>query len=317
MRAISDYLHDVRRVAIGGHVNPDGDCIGSCMALYLYLKDCFPEISADVYLQNLPGGFDYLKGLENIRFEVEENAEYDLLILLDIGSADRVGVIGGLPEKTEKVLVIDHHRTNPGGYTWFFNDPDISSASEFLWHFLDPDRISPDCAAALYTGIVHDTGVFQYSNTTPETMRIAAGLMEKGIPASRIIDESYYQKSYVQQMALGKVLCSSRIHLNGRCISGFLTMEDMQSMGLKSTDMDGIVSQLRNTEGTDVAIFLYPVRDGFYKVSLRSRQITDVSRIAVQFGGGGHIRAAGCSASGDPGKIIEDLVKLAGEQLQL
>lgn len=307
MSKIDDFLDGVKTVAIAGHVNPDGDCIGSCMAVWIYLADNFPEISADVYLERPRSVFSFIEGIENARQELIPGREYDLLILLDISSADRIGVAGPLLGKTKKVLCFDHHLTNKEVFDWKFNHPEVSSTSEVLWNFLDSDRISEKCAEALYTGIVHDTGVFQYSCTSPQTMRIAASLMEKGIPFSRIVDESYYQKSYLQNQILGRALLESILLFDGRTIISYIRHRTMEFYGVTAADMEGIVSQLRNTEGVEVAIFMYEVSSETFRVSLRSKEYVDVSAIAQKFGGGGHLRAAGCTMQGTPYDVINNL----------
>lgn len=294
---LEEFLKDAGTVAIAGHVNPDGDCIGSCMGMYLYIRDNYPEIRATVYLEPYREVFSILEGIEEAK-DTCEPEPVDLLILLDISSRNRIGVASPLLDTARKTICLDHHVTNRGTYTWFHNEPETSSASEVLFGFLDPEKISPACAAALYTGIVNDTGVFQYASTTPETMRTAALLMEKGAPFSKIIDVTFFQKSHGQNRIMGKVLQESRLLFDGRVIIGCASQEDMKEYHVEAKEMDGIVSELRNTIGVDVAVFLYEMREGCVKVSLRSREYTDVSRVAQALGGGGHIRAAGCNVDG-------------------
>jgi phosphoesterase RecJ-like protein len=306
MSRIDEFLNGVRTVAIAGHVNPDGDCVGSCMATYLYLRDNFPEIEADVYLEHFKPEFRFIEGIDNVKRRLLDK-DYDLLILLDISSKDRIGVAGSLTEKTGRVLCFDHHVTNREQYTWLINDPQASSASEVVYRYMDPDKISEKCAEAIYMGIVHDTGVFQYSCTSPETMRIAAGLMEKGIPFNRIIDKTFYQKTSLQNQLLARTLMESIQMFGGKLIIGYLKNRDISFYGAVSTDMDGIVSQLRNTAGVEVAVFMYEKEPGVFKVSLRSSEKVDVSAIAQKFGGGGHVRAAGCVMQGSVYDVINNL----------
>lgn len=306
MSRIDEFLNGVRTVAIAGHVNPDGDCVGSCMATYLYLRDNFPEIEADVYLEHFKPEFRFIEEIDNVKSRLLDK-DYDLLILLDISSKDRIGVAGSLTEKTGKVLCFDHHVTNREQYTWLINDPQASSASEVVYRYMDPDKISEKCAEAIYMGIVHDTGVFQYSCTSPETMRIAAGLMEKGIPFNRIIDKTFYQKTSLQNQLLARTLMESIQMFGGKLIIGYLKNKDISFYGAVSTDMDGIVSQLRNTAGVEVAVFMYEKEPGVFKVSLRSSEKVDVSAIAQKFGGGGHVRAAGCVMQGSIYDVINNL----------
>ena len=316
MNNLAECLKGVRTVAIAGHVNPDGDCIGSCMGVYLYLRDNFPDIRADVYMEKPREVFYYIEDLDQVRTEYDGSVSYDLLILLDISSKDRIGVAGPCAETAKAVLCLDHHVTNKGHYTWFRNVPTASSASEVVFDFLEEEKISRACAAALYTGIVHDTGVFQYSSTSPKTMRIAAALMEKGINFSRIVDQSYYQKTYVQNQIMGRTLMESLMLMEGRCIVGIVRLKEMKFYGLNPSDMDGIVAQLRNTIGVEVAIFLYELKLQYFKVSLRSKEIVDVSQIAGVFGGGGHVRAAGFNMRGTPYDVINNITPYVEEQLE-
>lgn len=313
---ISEFLKGVNRVAIAGHMHPDGDCIGSCLGLYTYLKENYPDLQLQVYLESPKAEFSFLKGIDAIRTEYDESEIPDLLILNDISSIDRIGVAGACVNKAGKTLCFDHHRTNEAAFTWKFNDPDASSASEVVWRFLDPEKVSKNCAEALYLGIVHDTGVFQYTCTSPETMRVAAALMEKGLEYSRIIDETFYQKTWAQNHMLGVVLADCRLHLDGFVISAVVSRGLMKENGIGPKDMDGIVAQMRNTAGVDTAIFIYETEEGAWKVSLRSRKTTDVSVIAKSFGGGGHIRAAGCTVQGDPEEILEEILSKIAAQTE-
>ena len=307
MAKIDEYLQGMKTVAIAGHVNPDGDCIGSCMGMYLYLRDNYPEIRTTVYLESWREVFSFIKGMDKVQ-QTCEPAPVDLFILLDISSTSRIGVAASLLETAGKTLCLDHHVTNTGTYTWFHNEPQTSSASEVLYGLLDPEKVSADCAAALYTGIVNDTGVFQYSSTSPKTMRVAAELMEKGIPFTKIIDGTFFQKSYGQNRMLGKVLLESKRLFDGKVILGSARQSDMAEFQIEAKDMDGIVSELRNTIGAEAAVFLYELREGVFKVSLRSREYADVSRVAQAFGGGGHVRAAGCNIEGTLEEVEERVV---------
>lgn len=313
---ISDFLEGVSSIAIAGHMHPDGDCIGSCMGLYLYLKENYPELKVRVYLEEPKPEFSFIKGMDEIKPVYDGSEKPDLLILNDISSIDRIGVAATAIADAKKTLCFDHHKTNEEAFTWKYNDPAASSASEVVWRFLNPDQVSLSCAEALYTGIVHDTGVFQYTSTSPETMRVAAALMEKGLEYSRIIDETYYQKTWAQNHMLGVVLADCRLHLDGFCISAVVPKALMEENGIGPKDMDGIVAQMRNTTGVDTAIFIYENPEGQWKVSLRSRKITDVSVIAKSFGGGGHVRASGCTVQGNPEEILEQILAQVAAQAE-
>ena len=315
MKKLDEILEGVRTVAVAGHVNPDGDCVGSAMGVYLYLRDNFPRIQTDVYLEGKKKDFAFLPELSIAREEAESGKSYDLLVLVDVSSADRVAVAGEYVETAKKTVCIDHHVTNAGFCRENHVVPDASSTCEVLYDLMDEDKISRDCAMALYTGIVTDTGVFQYSCTTPHTMRTAASLLEKNIPFSDIVEQAFYRKTYAQNQLMGRTLMESIMLLNGRCIVGIVRQKEMKFYGLTPADMDGIVNQLRNTEGVEVAVFLYELAPQTFKVSMRSARKVDVSKIANLFGGGGHIRAAGCTMNGSPFDVVNNLTLYIERQL--
>lgn len=304
---LADLLKDKTSIALGGHVRPDGDCIGSVMGLYLYLKEAYPKVKTDVYLEGVPQAFSTISGTEAVKTEIPQEKRYDLFICLDCGDKGRLGFSAPLFEKAEMTACIDHHISNDAFADENYIVPDASSTSELVFTLLDREKISRACAEALYMGIAHDTGVFQYSCTSPQTMEIAAELLRKGIDGNEIIDKTYYEKSYVQNQILGKALLESMLILDKRCIVSVVTMKDMEFFQAVPSDLEGIVSQLRQTKGCEVAMFLHETSPHTFKVSLRSKGIVDVSRIAQYFGGGGHVRAAGCTLKGTVHDVINNV----------
>ena len=308
MKNIEEILTGVQTLGIVGHIRPDGDCMGSCMGLYLYLKEYHPEISTDIYLEEPREVFSYMARIDEvITREPEEDKIYDVFVTLDVSAKDRIALAGHSFDRAKKRVCIDHHCSNQGFGDENYILSDVSSASEVLYTLLDPGKITRDIAEAIYTGIVHDTGVFQYSSTSPETMRIAGELMRTGFPFSEIIDRSFYQKTYLQNQVMGRVLAESILILGGKCIIGYMKRKDMLFYGVTGRELDGIVSQLRLTKGVEVAIFLYEQEPQLFKVSLRSNGKADVSEVAVFFGGGGHVRAAGCDMIGSMYDVVNNL----------
>jgi len=177
------------------------------------------------------------------------------------------------------------------------------------------ERIDREIAECISTGMVHDTGVFQYSCTSRKTMEIAGKLIEKGINFPKIVDETFFTKTYNQNRIMGLALMKSVLHLDGKCISSVITKQEMQEYDVLPKHLDGIVSQLRVTKDVEVAIFLYELEDGEFKVSTRSKELVDLSEIAVKFDGGGHVRAAGFSMKGEPEQIIEAILQEVKKQL--
>lgn len=306
MNNFESILEGADTVAIAGHVNPDGDCIGSCMAMYLYLKDNYQQLDVDIYLDKMRPVFGYIERIDEVRQQAADK-EYDLLLLFDVSSADRIAVVGEYLHTARKTVCIDHHLSNQGLAEINFIVPEASSTCEVLYELLNPERISLAAATALYTGIVHDTGVFQYSNTKGATMRIAGQLLDKGVDQTAIIENSFYSKTYVQNQILGRTLMESLLILDGRCIIGIVRQKEMDFYQITPKDLDGIVNQLRVTQGVEVAIFIYAVGNQEYKVSMRSNGQLDVCEIAAYFGGGGHAKAAGCNMQGSVYDVINSI----------
>ena len=307
MKMLNNALSKATTVAIGGHVRPDGDCVGSCMALYQYVKNNFKNIQVDVYLEEIPDSLKLFDITKEIKHTVQENAVYDLFIAMDCGDVKRLGFSGCLFENAKETFCIDHHVSNQAFADNNYIVPDASSTSELAYRLMDKELINTDIAECLYLGIVHDTGVFQYSCTSPETMEAAADLMRRNIRANEIIDKTFYEKTYAQNQILGRALLESSLSMNGKCIVSFISKQVMDFYGVTPKDLDGIVSQLRVTKGVEVAMFLYETAPLEYKVSLRATNDVDVSIIAQKFGGGGHKKAAGVTMNGSVHDIIDNI----------
>lgn len=312
---LEDILKDKRRVALGGHVRPDGDCVGASMGLYLYLKEQFPNIDADVYLEEVPEAYRIISGTDEVKSVLPEEGAYDLFICLDCGDTKRLGFSQPLFKTAGETLCIDHHISNDSYADHNYIVPEASSTSELVFTLLDRARISKSVAEALYMGIAHDTGIFQYSCTSPETMEIAAELMRKGINGSEIIEKTYYEKTYIQNQILGRALLESMLIMDKRCIVSVIRQRSMRFFQAQPSDLEGIVSQLRQTKGVEVAIFLHETEPQKFKVSMRSKGAVDVSLIAKHFGGGGHMRAAGVMMSGSSHDVINNITALITLQL--
>ena len=316
MSLLHSVLENRKTAVILGHTNPDGDCVGSCLAVYNYLRDYFPQVDVTVYLEWPAEKFRYLRGFDQICTEVPGQFQTDLCICLDSGDRERLGAFSGFLGAAGKVLCVDHHVTNTRYGDVNVVEPDASATCEVLFGLMDEEKISRETAECLYTGIVHDTGVFQYSNTSIRTMEIAGKLMAKGIDFSTIISESFYQKTYVQNQVLGRALLESILFCDGQCIFSVMRKKDMEFYGVTSKDMEGIVEQLRSTAGVECAIFLYEKEFQEFKVSMRSKKKVDVSRVAAYFGGGGHVRAAGCTMNGRIHDVINNLSEHIAKQLE-
>ena len=303
------FTKEIHTCAIAGHINPDGDCVGSTVALYLYIRKNFPWIDVKLYLEQPKDELMFLPGLCDAIFERPNPEKKDIFVTCDVSAIDRIGQAEELFGLADHTLCIDHHVSNPHFAEKNLVDPEASSCAEVLYYLMDEEKIDSKIAEALYTGIIHDSGVFQYQNTRPETLEAAASLLRKGVPFNEIIDDSFNKRTYLQNRILGYVLCGSRLYADGKIVAGSVTNSEMDRFGATKKDLDIIVSQLRLTKGVEAAVFVYQTGTEEFKVSLRSNSYLDVAAVAACFGGGGHVRAAGCTIKGDVDSVEKAIVE--------
>lgn len=315
MKRISNELKDAKTIAIGGHVRPDGDCVCSVMALCRYLKKELPQTEIDVYLEEPPATFRVLEGIEEIKSDFNTDKIYDVFIAVDCND-ERLGDALSIFRQARKRINIDHHISNMGSGDINIVEPERSSTAELLYDLMEPELVDAEIARAIYIGIAHDTGVFRYSNTSPHTLQIAAELLKFGFDFSALIEETFFEKSYVQTQIMGRAILESVRFMDDRCIVSMVSRRMMDFYQVGPKDLDGIVNQLQGVRGVDCAIFMYETGTLEYKVSMRSNGLVDVSRVAVKFGGGGHVRAAGCTMNGTYHDNINNLSHEIAAQLK-
>ena len=307
---------NAKRIGISGHIRPDGDCVGACLALWQYLKKGMPDAEVTVFLEKPADIFAEIKGYEEIDSSFPDREAFDVFFVLDC-AADRLGGAEKYFTDAKKTINIDHHVSNAGCGDENVLEPKVGSVCEVLYQLMDKDMLDKDMAMALYIGIIHDTGVFQYSNVTPATLQVGAHLISFGFDFPRLIEETFYQKTYLQTQIMGRALMESVRFMDGRCIVGVVDRKTMNFYDVGPKDLDGIVNQLRNIKGVDCAIFMYETEVLEYKVSMRSNQAVDVARVAAFFGGGGHARAAGCTMKGTFHDCVNNLSLHIEKQLEL
>lgn len=313
---IYEEVKNAATIGISGHVRPDGDCIGSAMGLYLYLKKACPMATVQVMLEEPADVFNCLKGIDEIHTDFSTDVDaFDVFIVVD-AEKGRIGEAEKYFDKAKKTINIDHHISNSGSGDVNYIVPDASSSSELVYQVIgDKSMLDAEIAKALYMGIVHDTGMFQYSNTSPETLKTAAELVAYGFDFSKLIDETFYEKTYVQNQILGRALLESILFMEGKCVVSMVDKKTMNFYQAKPHDLEGIVNQLRNTKGVECAIFMYQTDTLEYKVSLRSNGKVDVAKVAAFFGGGGHVRAAGVTMQGTFHDIVNNLSAQIAQQI--
>ncbi|MCI5640125.1 MAG: bifunctional oligoribonuclease/PAP phosphatase NrnA [Lachnospiraceae bacterium] len=312
---MKEMAANAEHILIAGHMRPDGDCVGACVSVYHYLKEWYPEKDIYVYLETLPAKFGVLDpNGQIVREEIPEQV-YDLCIALDSSSSDRLGEAERFFREAKQTLCVDHHISNVGYAMENIIDSKASSACEVLYGQLC-DRMTKDIAAALYIGILCDSGMFCFSNTSKKTMEIAGSLMEMGIPFWDYADQCFRQRTYTQTQLLGRTLLTSMRLMEGSCIVATITRRMMDFYEAKTEDIEGIIDQLRVTEGVEVAILLHEIGEQEYKVSLRSNSHVDVSKIASYFRGGGHVKAAGFTMRGSIHDVINNITEHIENQMK-
>ena len=305
---IDQIVENKQSIALSTHIRPDGDAFGSSLGLYSYLKKKYPEKKTDIYMIEPNPLFDYLPGYEEILTEPSEES-YDLFVALDMGDKERLGKNKILLENAKEAACIDHHL----GYKGIapeansFIVEDASSTAELVYELIGSEEIDDESAICIYTGIVTDTGVFQYSNTSRKTMEIAGHLLTFDFDHSNGVNEAFYEKTYRQTLLLGRSLLESILLMDGKVIVSVITQRTLRFYNASSRDLEGIVSQMKHTKGVDVAIFMYETVTGEFKVSLRSNENINVEVIARKLGGGGHERAAGLTMTGSSYDVINNV----------
>lgn len=313
-----DLLQEVsgaKRIGISGHVRPDGDCVGACLALWQFLHKNVPQAEVKVLLEEPQEIFQYLKGFDRIISDFPEEEAFDVYFALDCNE-ERLGDAVKYFQAAVKTINIDHHVSNTGCGDVNLIRPEIGSTCEVLYDLIGEEYLDKDIAEALYTGMIHDTGVFQYSNTTPETMRKGANLISYGFDFAKLIEETFYQRTYIQSQIMGRALMESIRFMDNQCIVSAITRKIMDFYNVGPKDLDGIVNHLRNIKGVSCAIFMYEADVLEYKVSMRSDEKVDVAKVAVYFGGGGHARAAGCTMRGTFHDCVNNLSLHIAKQLE-
>ena len=299
------------KILLASHENPDGDTIGSALALYLFLKKLGKDVyvgckdSVPYYLEFLPASRDFIVP--------SPDEEFDLCVVVDAAHKGRLG----MPVRAKQFMRIDHHR---GGE--FYGEYDIVDVSapataSVVYYMLkkwDKSLIDGDIALCLYTGIATDTGFFVNSNTDKRALKEAYELVELYDVNPHLVAVNVKERNPLRRLKLlSKALKTLKLHLKGKVASIYVLKEWMDRLGATYEDTEGFVNYARSLEGVDVAVFVIERAD-HWKISLRSKEFTDVSKICERLGGGGHKYAAGCKIPKPKG--LEEALKLLLEEIE-
>ena len=301
-----ELLKAAKKLVIVSHVSPDGDTLGSSLALMHALCMLGKEVIMNVD-DDISTVYSFLPGIaEYRRFAPEESVDADLLVIVDASSADRAGNALDVV-KSPAVLNIDHHKTNTRFADYLYLDSDAAATAEIIYSLLLEMgiKLTRDIATCIYEGIYTDTGSFKYSNTTSNTLKTAADLLNYGVNPS-LISDNMELKSRSQVEMLRKVLETLTFLKDGK----IAYIEIPPELYDHNVETDTFISYPRYVEGVEIALLFKQVEANLTRVSFRSKEI-DVAKIALSFGGGGHKKAAGCSIYAplkEAEKVVRDVV---------
>jgi bifunctional oligoribonuclease and PAP phosphatase NrnA len=311
LEAVVDAIRSNDRFLVTTHENPDGDALGSILAMKLGLEQLGKD--AVLYLSGvipLPHEYAFMS-LDGLRRTPPEDAAERVVLALDCANDRRLGPDSGLLERAPLVVDIDHHHDNSRFGKVNLIVADASSTGEILYDLFRElgVRITPEIAEALYIALVTDTGRFQYTNTTPKTLRLAAELVEAGANVHQVFQDVYENVAFAKIKLLARALEKARVYEGGRLIVADLERADFEAAGAEEPFAEGIIDYLRAVEGTEIVALIRepPTQNGpTRRVSLRTRaEGIDVSAIARKSGGGGHRQAAGFSSEASTDEIVD------------
>ena len=290
---IKEEINKANDIVILTHETPDGDAIGSALAMYLALKKINKNV--DVIIPEYPKTFEFLPGANEIKNEGNKTP-YDLAISVDVTGIKRLNGFGSYFENANSKIQIDHHEANDMFADFNFVNPASPACAQILILVIEQlgIEIDKEIGTCLLTGIITDTGGFKYEGVTAETFEFASWLLTKGVDVSDIY-KRVLQMNTRANFELRKIIIDRMEFLfDNKITFTYITLDDMKKANAASGDHEGLVEVGRDIEGVAVSIFLREI-DGGFKVSLRSNNDINVSDVAINFNGGGHRRAAGCN----------------------
>lgn len=320
MEQILKHIKTSQQILVASHAEPDGDCLGSLVALGLALK----KLDKTITLYNpspIPAVYRFLPGVEHIAKQIKEAKEYDLAIVLDCGDIVRVGEDSSVVDQIPMVINIDHHVSNTGFGDVQLIDTDACATAEIVYRLINALQIPFDRAIAtgIYLGILTDTGSFRFSNTNPAAFAISKAMIDIGVEPHTVAQRVFGTYSLGRIKLLNMALNSIEISENGKLSLMTISRSMLNSTGTSTEDIDGLINYARRIEDVKVAALIHEIKNGAgkftnmnrYHVSLRSDSTVDVARIAGKFGGGGHTSAAGFQIESTLVALKEKIIELA------
>jgi len=313
LRAAADVVRSAETIVAIGHIHPDGDALGSAVAVARAARAAGKQAWATFSEPfTTPDQFRFLD-LDVLIAPSDVPAAIDVVVACDTANPDRLGTALDIAERADLLVVVDHHVSNGGFGDVIVADSSAAATAQLVYYLLAEHLqwpIDASTAAALYTGLVTDTGRFQYSATTPEVHRVAGDLLALGADPDVVGRHIYGEAPFGYLKVAGAVLRRSILVRDKGLVWSVVLASDLEEAGIGYDDTDGLIDLVRLASEADVACLLKQVDPGVWKGSLRSRGTVDVNLIAGAFGGGGHHNAAGFTADGTPEAVMARVAEL-------
>jgi phosphoesterase RecJ-like protein len=316
---VKNKIEQAESIIIFSHVSPDGDTLGSNLALSLMIEKYFNKKVDSVFVGTLPATYTYLPDFN--RFQdvqtIDKNKKYDLAIAVDVASKDRI--VYGIPifDNAGFKINIDHHKTNNGYGDINIIDGDEPCVGSILYKIFKAWEleIPKEVARCLYTSLLTDTGGFKYENTTPETFMLAADLVRLGVSPTYEFRACYETKPQSMIQFQAYVVANTIFYNNGQIAFSKITRSDMSKFDASDEYTEGIVETLRTSKNVEISAILKETKEGYTKVSLRSKKVNLIP-IVIDFGGGGHTFAAGCTIKKPIAIAFDKLLKRVQSEIE-
>ena len=298
LSAICRILREKDRFLVACHENPEGDAIGSELALTLALRK-MGKTATVLNADPVPGNLLFLPGADTVVFE-EDGSRYDVAVVLDCGSPERTGRVAPELRKCPLLVNIDHHRTNGDRGELSLVDPDAAATGLLIHRVLSAMGydICLDVATNIYVAVLTDTGSFHYSSSSPEAFEVAGEMVRRGVDPWAVAERVYETQSAHRLRLLGRVLDSLEVSAGGKVASITTMRETLREFAAGKDALEGFINYPRSIVGVEVAVSFREEEGDVFRVSFRSKGRVDVSAVAARFGGGGHRNAAGCTVPG-------------------
>lgn len=318
MSILDERIDKAKTICILGHQNPDGDCIGSTLAIYNYIINKYGDSKVvRPYLDEFSKKYLILPNADKISNDDKDATKFDLAIIVDSSNAERLSSYLRYFEEAKDSIIFDHHENNTFPAKVSVINPESIATCELLYPFLDKSFIDKNVAICLYTGLATDSGIFRYKATNRKTFMMAAELIDYGFDFTNLLDTIVFDNSIKQRKAQGLVFDRLKLICKGQVSYSYILDEELCELGLEKNDIDNIIVYLREIENIKVAAFAYQVGNAVFKFSLRSKfDEYNVAKFAKEHDGGGHQLAAGCMYYGDIDTISKKFEKDMAEFIE-